>query len=191
MKWISWLTEQSQVHPPDNNYQINNGFQYVAVQSLKRLIEAILKCKGINSPLGCYPYFNFAKFNIFIQSTLLSGCPMHSNSFLNKQFAVKCCCVIAKIHSIYKQRALFNRNYLSGFLNFFCHGEHNLKSKPQIIYALWLPTIFRLCPRDSQLHQNRQNQLQTERLLLLCRVCPRLVELKSLCVCKYVSVWSE
>lgn len=99
---------------------------------------------------------------------------MHSNSFLNKTFSVKCCCVIAKI---YRSRVLCIIETTS--LN-------NLKSKPPIIYAVWLPTIFRLCPRDSQLHQNKQSQLQTERLLLLCsRVCPRLVELKSSCVCKY------
>lgn len=58
-------------------------------------------------------------------------------------------------------------------------GERNLKSEPQIIYALWLLAILRVCPRDSQLHQNKQNQLQTEQRLLLCTIAwPRLVELK-------------
>lgn len=58
-------------------------------------------------------------------------------------------------------------------------GERNLKSESQIIYAVWLLAILRVCPRDSQLHQNKQNQLQTEQRLLLCTIaCPRLVELK-------------
>lgn len=86
---------------------------------------------------------------------------------------------------MYKQSALYIRNYLSGLNIFFMV---NLKSKPQIVCALWLPTIFWLCSRDSQLHQNKQNQLQTECLRLLCsRVCPWPSEPKSLCVCKYVS----
>lgn len=58
-------------------------------------------------------------------------------------------------------------------------GERNLKSEPQIIYTLWLLAILRVCLRDSQLHQNKQNQLQTEQQLLLCTIaCPRLVGLK-------------
>lgn len=52
------------------------------------------------------------------------------------------------------------------------------------------PQYSECAPGDSQLHQNKQNQLRTARLPLLCsRVRPRLVELKFLCVGKYVSVW--
>lgn len=40
---MSSQTVQSQVHPPDDNYWINNEFQYVELQSLKRLIKATLK----------------------------------------------------------------------------------------------------------------------------------------------------
>lgn len=49
------------------------------------------------------------------------------------------------------------------------------------------PQYSECAPGDSQLHQNKQSQLQTECLPPLCsRVRPRLVELKFLCVCKYV-----
>lgn len=82
--------------------------------------------------------FTFAKLNIFIQRTLFSGCLLYYNCFLTKTFAV------LLLQSTYKRSALYNRNYSLGFyfLFFLSGGEHNLKSKPLIIYALLLPTVF-------------------------------------------------
>lgn len=143
MKWISRLMERSQVHPPDDNYWIDNGFQYVAAPWLKRLIEATLKCKGLmaledaipvwtslNSSDSCSDYYHHDGW--------------HMLSFLNKTVAA----AFFKFFLLKQKQptALYERKYLSGFKCFF-QGEHNLKSRPQIIYALWLPTIFWVCPR--------------------------------------------
>lgn len=67
----------------------------------------------------------------------------------------------------------------SKFFSFlFFDGEPNLKSEPQIVYALWLSTIFLLCPRDTQLHQTGE----TNRIGCKQSVC-------SCCVVEYVLGW--
>lgn len=108
--------------------------------------------------------FNFAKINILMQRTLLPGCTMHYNSFLNKTFAVKCCCVNAKNLDT-SSCAL---HWLETILLFW---RHNLKSKSHIVYALWLSTIFWLCPRDNQLHQTGEtNTISCKRSACSCCV---------------------
>lgn len=83
MKWISRLTERSQVHPPDNNYWIDNGFQYVAVPWLKRLIEATLKCKGLMALEDVFPVWTVLNSSDSSRDYYQDG--WHMLSFLSKK----------------------------------------------------------------------------------------------------------
>lgn len=74
-------------------------------------------------------------------------------------------------------------------LNVFFRVNTTYKAGLRSFMLCGCPQYSECAPGDSQLHQNKQNQLQTAHLPLLCsRVRPRLAELKFLCVCKYVPV---
>ncbi len=126
--------------------------------------------------------FNFTKINISVQRTLLLGCTLHYNVSSTKPFQLNAGMLFLK--STYKHSCALYRHYLS-MKSFFFDGEHNLKSKPQIVYALWLPTVFWLCPRDTQLHQTGEtNRISCKQSVCSCCVVeyPQLVELEILCV---------
>ena len=117
-----------------------------SVWSLKRLIEALLKCKD---------------------STTLSPFNFKRNKHANDWFRVLIrihhaspgCHLIVTIQTIPAWEA-----------NFYCGGR-NLKSRPRILYALWLPTASCLLPGDTRLHQTGE----TNRISSKQRVGPPAV----------------
>lgn len=147
--------------------------------------------------------FSFAKNNILKQRTLLSGCTMHYNSFLNKSLVVKWCRVTAQI---YIRAALHFVRAWNHLTNFFL-------SFPFFLLFLWWTQpkkqpSDRLCsvaahnilpvPEGHSTPSNRrnkQNQLRTECLLPLCVAgmsSPRGAEVFFfLRASRYVSVGSE
>lgn len=69
-----------------------------------------------------------------------------------------------------KTAVLCMRLFLYEMLTFL-----NLKSTPQIVYSLWLPTTSWLCPGDTQLHQTGEtNRISHKEVVCSC------------CVVKYV-----
>lgn len=135
------------------------------VQSLKRLIEATLKFKKLNSTLDCYFHLPLQKPRDWCRK------PYYRDAFyiiMEEAFSVKCCSVVSKIYTFTQVELCFVRP-----THCFCEtkhlfedddDEHVLKRKSQIVYVLWLPTILWVCPRDAQLHQTGETNRISNRL---------------------------
>lgn len=143
----------------------------------------------LNSTLGCYPHLTLHKINILTQRALSSGCTMHHNG---KRFQLKA--AVSLLKSTYEQSCALYRLETTAIWNFklvvcFFDGEHNVKSKPQIVYALWLPTILWLCPGATQLHQTGEtNRISCKQSVCSCGVVENVLGCRSWRFCVHVCV---
>lgn len=121
--------------------------------------------------------FNFAKNNILKQRTLLSGCTMHYNGFLNKSLWLNG--AVLPLTSTYEQRcALYglettSQTFLSVFISFFLFFSWWTQPKKQASDRLCSVAAHNILPvpeghSTPSNRRNKQNQLRTECLLPLC-----------------------